>query len=338
MTAPLTFGYLYDFRNPAPWRKPWADLYAQILDFAPWTERLGFSGAWVPEHHGSDDGYMPSPLVALSAIAARTKTLKIGSAVALAPLHHPVRFAEDAAVVDIVSGGRLEVAVALGYRRRETNAFGIDFKTRVSRMNEFLEIVRRLWAGETFSYEGRHYNLTDTSISPRPLRGHIPLLVGGFSEKALARAARLGDGYFGSLDVCDLYRAQVQACGKDPAAAKIYLENVFVLVAEDPEKAMAELGPYYHYVNNVYGEWLTEDQYDNRIDLEHAPKTLSLDAFKASGILRILTPDQAIEMYRAMLEKAPVEHVMLMVPPGLPLDRFARYAEVFANEVIPAFR
>src|SRR3546814_816672 len=84
----LTFGYLSDFRNPAQWRRPWAELYADILDFAAHTETLGFDGAWVPEHHGADDGYMPSPLVALAAIAARTKTIKLGSAIALAPLYH----------------------------------------------------------------------------------------------------------------------------------------------------------------------------------------------------------------------------------------------------------
>ena len=111
----LTFGYLYDFRNPAPWRRPWAGLYAAILDFAAYTETLGFHGAWVPEHHAADDGYMPSPLVALAAIAARTKRMKLGSGIALAPLYHPVRFAEECAVLDHLSGGRLEMAVAIGY-------------------------------------------------------------------------------------------------------------------------------------------------------------------------------------------------------------------------------
>jgi hypothetical protein len=91
----LTFGYLYDFRNPAAWHRPWTDLYAETLEFATWTETVGFEGAWVPEHHAADDGYQPSPMVTLAALAARTKRMRIGSAVALAPLYHPVRFAEE---------------------------------------------------------------------------------------------------------------------------------------------------------------------------------------------------------------------------------------------------
>src|ERR1700756_4412128 len=103
MSVKLTFGYLYDFRNPPQWHRPWAELYAETLDVIAETEALGFQGAWLPEHHLANDGYLPSPLVALAAIAARTKTMRIGTGVALGPLHHPVRFAEDAALVDILS-------------------------------------------------------------------------------------------------------------------------------------------------------------------------------------------------------------------------------------------
>ena len=130
----LTFGYLYDFRNPTQWHRAWADLYAETLEVIAWSESAGFKGAWLPEHHGAEDGYMPSPMVALAAIAARTKTINIGSAVALAPLYHPVRFAEECAVLDILCNGRLEMAVAIGYRRRETDGFGVDFTKRGARL------------------------------------------------------------------------------------------------------------------------------------------------------------------------------------------------------------
>src|SRR3990167_5118163 len=109
MSVKLSFGYLYDLRNPPQWERPWPQVYAETLDFIEWTETVGFDGAWVPEHHGAPDGYIPSPLVALAAIAARTKRMKIGSGVALAPLYHPVRFAEDCAVLDILANGRLEM-------------------------------------------------------------------------------------------------------------------------------------------------------------------------------------------------------------------------------------
>lgn len=335
MKQRMTFGYLYDFRNPREWRRPWADLYAETLDFITWTESVGFEGAWVPEHHGADDGYVPSPLVALAAIAARTKTIKLGSAIALAPLYHPVRFAEECAVLDILSNGRLEMAVAVGYRRREADAYGIDFSSRGRRMDEFLGIVRRLWAGETFSYEGKYFTLKNASIVPTPVR-HIPLYLGGFTDKALERTAKFGDGYFGNLEVWDLYLEKLRTCGKDPASARIRIQGLFVLVAHDPEKAMHEMAPHFHYVNNAYGAWLNEDRASTGFD-GTLLKPMTLEAFKASGILRILTPGEAIDMFSAMLSKVPVEHFTMMLPPGLAPSKFAEYAEVFAKEVIPAF-
>jgi alkanesulfonate monooxygenase SsuD/methylene tetrahydromethanopterin reductase-like flavin-dependent oxidoreductase (luciferase family) len=334
----LTFGYLYDFRNPPTWRRPWAELYAETLDFITWSESVGFEGAWVPEHHGAEDGYMPSPLVALGAIAARTKSMKLGSAVALAPLYHPVRFAEECAVLDNLSNGRLEMAVAVGYRRREADGYGVDFSTRGRRTDEFLEIVTRLWAGDTVSYEGKHFVLKHASIVPTPIRGRIPLYMGGFTDKALERTAKYGDGYFGNMEVVDLYHEKMRAAGKDPATGRIRIQGLFTVVAHDPEKALHELAPYFHHVNNTYGQWLNEDRAATGMGDKALLKPMTLEAFKASGILSILTPAQAIRLFTDMLAKAPVEHFMMMLPPGLPAAKFTEYAEVFAREVIPAFR
>lgn len=336
MPPKLTFGYLCDFRNPPQWHRPSADLYAEVLDFISWSETVGFEGAWVPEHHGAEDGYMPSPLVALAAIAARTKRIRIGSAIALAPLYHPVRFAEECAVLDILSNGRLEMALAIGYRRRETEAYGVDFSKRGSQFDEFLEIVRKLWAGETVSFEGRHYTISNAAIMPTSPRGQIPLYIGGFAEKALARVAKYADGYFGNENVCGLYADKLREEGKDPAAARIRIQGLFLTVARDPEAAMEELAPYFHHVNNTYGQWLNEDKASGIDDV--ALKPMSLEAFKTSGILKILTPEQAIDYFRAMQARIPVEHFMMMLPPGLPPAKFMPYAELFANEVIPAFR
>ena len=338
MKTRLTFGYLCDFRNPQAWRRPWADLYAETLDFIAWSESIGFEGAWVPEHHGADDGYVPSPLVVLAAVAARTKTIKLGSAVALAPLYHPVRFAEECAVLDILSNGRLEIAVAVGYRRSEAEAYGVDFSTRGRRTDEFLEIVTRLWAGEKVSYEGKYFALKNASIVPTPPRGRIPLYIGGFTDKALARTARFGDGYFGNLEVVDLYQEKMRALGKDPANARVRIQGLFTVVAHDPEQAMHELAPYYHHVNNTYGQWLNEDRAATGFGDTALLKPMTLEAFKASGILSILTPGEAIEKFNEMLSKAPVEHFMMMLPSGLPPAKFTEYAQVFANEVMPAFR
>ena len=333
----LTFGYLYDFRNPPPWQRPWAELYAETLDLIAWSEGIGFEGAWVPEHHAADDGYMPAPLVTLAAIAARTRTLKLGSAIALAPLYHPVRFAEECAVLDILSNGRLEMAVAVGYRRLEAQGYGVDFSTRGRRTDEFLEIVRRLWAGESVTFAGEHFQIAGATITPRPTRGHIPLYLGGFTDKAIERTAKFGDGYFGNEEICDLYAEKLRTAGKDPASARVRIQGLFLTVAADPEAAMEELAPYFHYVNNAYGKWLSEDRAATGFD-DSTLQPMSLDAFKRSGILKILTPSQAIDYFNRMRQRAPVEHFMMMRPAGLPAARFKAYAELFAAEVMPAFR
>ncbi len=336
MNGKLTFGYLYDFRNPPQWHRPAEALYAETLDFATWTESVGFTGAWVPEHHLAEDGYMPSPLVTLAAIAARTKTIRLGTAVALAPLYHPVRFAQDCAVLDILSGGRLDLALAIGYRRRETAAFGVEFGKRGRQFDEFLEIVTRLWAGETVDYAGQFFSFTGAKLMPPAPRGRVPLYIGGFVAKAMERVAQYADGYFGNVEAVPAYLEALAAAGKELSAAKVRVPELFTLVARDPEAAMTELAPHFHHVNNSYGLWAAEDQALG-VDTMRALGAMSLEDFKASGILRIYTPEQAIELFKGMATKMPVEHIMMGLPPGLPPAKFQPYAELFAKEVIPAF-
>ena len=332
MSVKLTFGYLYDFRNPSQWHHRWEDLYAQILDVVNWSEDAGFDGAWVPEHHLAEDSYMPSPLIALTAMAARTKRVKLGSGIALAPLYHPVRFAEDCAVLDILSGGRLEIGLAIGYRRREFAAFGVDFTKRGRIFDEWLQIVTRLWAGEELNFEGQHFTLAGAKLMPPAPRRRIPLYIGSFTDKSMQRVARYADGFIGSGDLCDLYANKLREQGKDIASARVRSTDLFLAVAHDPERAINELAPYYHYVNNSYGEWFNEDQSVEGL------RPMSLEEFKASGILQIMTPAAAIAMLQAKQKRMPLEHVMMMMPPGLPAARFIEYAQVFAKEVIPAFR
>jgi alkanesulfonate monooxygenase SsuD/methylene tetrahydromethanopterin reductase-like flavin-dependent oxidoreductase (luciferase family) len=333
MSIKLGFGFLYDFRNPAQWRKPSEALYAETLDIIAETEKLGFEGAWLPEHHLAEDGYLPSPLTVLAAVAARTKSMRIGTGVALAPLYNPVRFATDAALVDILSNGRLDLGLAIGYRKRETAAFGVDFTRRGARFDEFLQITTRLWAGETVDFAGRHFQIKGALLRPPAPRGSIPLYIGGFAEKAMERVARYGQGYIGSPDLCGLYAAKLAEQGKDVTSARIRVTGLTTVVARDPEAAMAELAPHFLHVNNTYGEFFAEDQALGMAGMK--PKTL--EEYKASGELQILTPEAAIAMFQDMQARMPIEHFMMALPPGLPAERFLRYAEDFAQDVLPAF-
>lgn len=336
MNGKLTFGYIYDFRNPPQWHRDWGSHYAELIDFAVWTEGQGFDAAWFPEHHIASDGYLPAPLIAASAVAARTSSLRVGTAVALAPLYNPVRFATECAVLDCISGGRLEVTLAIGYRRRETQAFGVDFAKRGAMFDEFLEIVTRLWAGETVTFDGKFYQIKQARLMPPPPRGRIPLYIGGFVPKAMERVARWADGYFGNIEAAPLYLGKLEAAGKDTATASMRLPELFTVVAENKAQAWDELAPHFHHVNNTYGEMAAEDQALG-VSGDRGLETMSLEAFKAAGIMRVLSPGEAIDLFQGMQQRAPVNHIMLGIPPGLPTERFKPYAELFAREVIPAF-
>lgn len=334
MPRPLTFGYLFDFRNPAECARPQHELYQGIIEAAVEVERLGFDGVWVPEHHVASDGYQTSPMLALAAIAARTSRIRLGSAVALAPLYDPLRFAEDCTVLDSIAGGRVEMALAIGYRRREYEALGLDFRKRGARLDEFLTIVRRLWNGETIDHEGEHFTVRGGFLGNRGPRDGVPLFIGGFAPKALARVARMGDGYFGNEEVCDAYLAELSKAGKDPADARIWLQGLTLVVAEDKAAAMDELAPYFLLANNGYAEWLAEDKASG---VENVFTPMTLDEYRKSGILKILTPGEAIDHFRRLRERVPVEHFIMAQPAGLAPERFLTYARLFAEEVMPAF-
>jgi alkanesulfonate monooxygenase SsuD/methylene tetrahydromethanopterin reductase-like flavin-dependent oxidoreductase (luciferase family) len=148
-TRKIRFGLWYDFRNPAQWRQPADRLYREVLEQIAWGENNGFDDVWLSEHHFVEDGYLPSILPAAAAIAARTNRIRIASGVLLMPFHNPIRLAEDIATVDVISGGRFELGVGIGFKREEFSGFGVSSKERGARTDQSLEIIRRALSGET---------------------------------------------------------------------------------------------------------------------------------------------------------------------------------------------
>jgi alkanesulfonate monooxygenase SsuD/methylene tetrahydromethanopterin reductase-like flavin-dependent oxidoreductase (luciferase family) len=194
-TAP-TFGLWYDFRQRLP-LGDYARFYAECLEEIEEGERLGFTGAWLSEHHFVDDGYLPSPLVAAAAIAARTRTMTIGTNVLLLPMHHPLRVAEDAAVVDLISDGRFVLGVGQGYVQHEFETLGFERKYRPSLFEEGIEVIRHALAEGRTGYKGRRWSFDDLPFGPRP-EGRLPVYIGAFADPAIDRAARLADGFLAS--------------------------------------------------------------------------------------------------------------------------------------------
>ena len=160
MPRRLRFGLWYDFRNPSG--RSFEDFYAETLDQIVWAEELGYGSVWLTEHHFVDDGYTPSPLVIGGALLARTTRLHMSTSLMLLPLHDPIRLAEDAATLSILSRGRFDLGLGLGYRKGEFTGFGIPARERASRMNEALPILRRLFAGERVTTAARSSTATKT--------------------------------------------------------------------------------------------------------------------------------------------------------------------------------
>src|SRR5262245_12350788 len=189
----MKFGFMYNFRNSPRFPTPRPRLYAEAFAHMQAAEALGFASVWVPEHHLSEDGYNPAPLPLLAAMAVQTSRVAIGTSVLLLPFHHPVRVAEEAAAVDNLSNGRLILGLGLGYRLAEFARYGIDRRTRGGRMEEGLDILRRCWTEDRFSFAGRYFQLQDVALGVKPVqKPHPPLVLGARGPRAAERAARLG--------------------------------------------------------------------------------------------------------------------------------------------------
>jgi alkanesulfonate monooxygenase SsuD/methylene tetrahydromethanopterin reductase-like flavin-dependent oxidoreductase (luciferase family) len=192
-TLEPSFGVLHDFRQPLPHRQGYGAYYAECLCEVEEAERLGFSCVWLSEHHAAADGFLPSPLVVASAIAVRTERIEIGTNILVLPLHHPLRVAEDAAVVDLLSGGRFVLGVGQSPTPQEFAALGVERRSRAARLEEGVEIIRRAWQKGETGFNGREWQLPDGPFGPRPER-RIPILIGAVSDKAVERAVRIADG------------------------------------------------------------------------------------------------------------------------------------------------
>lgn len=330
----LKFGLLYDFRNPPAWREPDTRLYAQTLEQIVFAEQLGFHSVWVSEHHFLEDGYLPSLFVMAGAISQRTSRVRIGTSVLLLPLHDPLRVAEDAAVADVLSDGRIDVGVGLGYREEEFTAFDVPRRQRPSRMEDSLQLLLKAWTQERFSYQGRYRSVENLALRPRPVqRPHPPIWMAASSTPAARRAARyrLPLTMRGGPAVVDAYRDALRGEGEDPDRFEI-LTRRSIYVTDDPEAAWAQIEPYIVYQTEAYVSW------ENPGVNAATDRSLSVrDRARQTWIIG--TPSEVIGAIRELQRSLHLTQLISFgVPPGMPPSLMQPAIERLAREVLPHFQ
>jgi alkanesulfonate monooxygenase SsuD/methylene tetrahydromethanopterin reductase-like flavin-dependent oxidoreductase (luciferase family) len=338
----MKFGLVEDFRNPAPWRRPFPELYEAILRQIERAEGLGYDEVFLTEHHFTEDGYSPSPLPIASAIAARTRRIRIGTFILLLPLYPPVRVAEDAATIDIISNGRLDLGLGQGYAANEFESLCLPRKERSARFHEGLELLLRLWNEERVTFEGKFHRVKDVTISPRPAQTpHPPVWIGARAEKAVRRAARLGCHLMATLgpDPAPAYVEELRACGRDPKDFQI-AQLRMVYVGESEDQAWDDTQDHIFSMMEYYGRILAEANDapgDDRMWRIEKPSDIRDSSFGRA--VMIGTPDQVARKIERFRKEFQATHfVMATQLPGMDPAKGTRALELFAKELMPAFR
>ncbi len=322
----MHFGFRFDLRNPGIAGTTMADRYAAALDMAQWADALGCISIAVSEHHGSPDGYLPSPIPMVAAMAARTSNVRFMIAALIAPFHDPLRLAEDLIVLDNLSRGRVDLIVGGGYVHEEFAMFDVPMSERGWRVTEAVTVLRAAFSGEPFEYRGRIVHIT-----PAPSRPGGPTIsLGGSSQPAAVRAARIADGFVPTTpDVWPFYRAEVQKLGRpDPGPSPVGATQVVALAA-DPDEGWEQMAPFFLHENNAYGVWQAQD------DMASPYHTVAgIDELRATGQYRVLTPEQFVEEQKA----APLPFAMLHpLCGGMPIELAWSSLRLFEHDVLPAF-
>jgi alkanesulfonate monooxygenase SsuD/methylene tetrahydromethanopterin reductase-like flavin-dependent oxidoreductase (luciferase family) len=304
------------------------DLYKAAIEMAAWAETRGGAAAVISEHHGSSDGYIPSPLVLASAMAARTESISISLAAALLAFYDPIRLAEDMCVLDIISKGRVSYVLGLGYRPEEFEMYGVNWKERGNVVEQKLRVLLRAKTGEAFEHERRRIRVTPQPYTP----GGPAVMWGGGSIAAAKRAGRHGLGFFAQGDTEGMLAAYQDSCreyGHEPGMIQIPADDsvTTMFVADDVDKAWDEIGEYILHDVKMYGEW--NPHAEHTASISHAQTVEELRA--TSPAHKIYSTDEAVEIVRG--------GGMLMLMPlcgGIPPEMAWPYLEHVADVVLPA--
>jgi len=320
----------HDFRAPDFGPASTAEIYTAALEQFRWADQQGWDFAVVSEHHGLDDGWLPAPLTIAGVIAGMTERIPLLLSASIVPLHDPVRLAEQIAVLDHATKGRVWTVAGAGYRPEEFEMCGADLKRRGKLLEEYVGVMLKAWTGEPFEWQGRTIKVT-----PKPYsQPHPTLLIGGGVEAAARRAARLRLPMMPMNEdsrLAEWYADEAAKTGFEGGFVMTPSGPTFVHVSHDPERAWEEIAPYVMYEAQTYAGFQTGGQHSTpMVDAE------TLDDLKRSPQYLVGTPDQVVE---AAGKVSPMGALTFNpLAGGLPPDLSWASLELFASEVMPRIR
>jgi alkanesulfonate monooxygenase SsuD/methylene tetrahydromethanopterin reductase-like flavin-dependent oxidoreductase (luciferase family) len=316
--------------------RPLTEVYREVLDQAVLGEQLGFRSWWLAEHHFAEDSHNPSQFPILAAAATRTSTIRIGTYVVLLPLHQPIRVAEDAATVDILSGGRLEIVVGAGPMPNECKVFGIDPKTSFGRTYEALEVIEKCFTGDEFSHHGKYFNFDGVRMTTKPVQQPGPrIYLAALGPQSLVRAGERGYS-LGSMVHTPLYPRYLEAqekAGRTRADFRLLSGPLAVHVAPSRDQAWDEAERGLH--------WWVEFYRRRGMPMPLAPVGELRDDPAASiyGVpFAVGTPDQVLEKLSAYKDLPMDEMAIQFNHPGMKAEHVKTSMRMFASELLPEIR
>ena len=324
----LRIGVCYDFRNPTDSGVKNETLYAQILEQVKWLDELGADLVWFTEHHFVEDGYLPSWIPVASAMASITKRVRFGTDICLMPFNHPIRLAEDLAVLDNISGGRVDLGIGMGYAPHEFRGFGFPIARRVSLMNEGIEVLQRCFTGERFSYHGNRYQFSDVRIEPGYVQENgPPLWIAAMSEAGAKRAAYYDTNFLPQglkSKSFDPWVKELKDTGRDPDNYRVGIIRS-ILVTDDLTADWLPIRESERYRMKLYQRFFEESGEGFGEEGEAVPQTW------IKGTAKECT-DQIIEFVKKF---GITDIVSMAVPPGLSVEQMAPSLERLFRDVVP---
>ena len=343
----MKFGLSFSVVVPPDGPLSWSQVAQDMVNLAPEVEALGFDSLHVLEHHFQKDGWNPSPLLTLAAVSAVTTTLGLTTDILVATLYNPVKLAEDTAVLDNLSNGRLTLGVAPGYVSEEFAGLMVPFENRVRRFEECMDIIQAAWTQDEFSYDGEFFKIPPTSLMPRPLQNpHPPIWYGVSGPKMLIKAAERNAIFVGSprhtvpelKEHVSAYRVACEQVGFTPTELPI---GRGLFIAPTRQEAIDIAGPAVtHLFRELYARKSAEGARELRSDdgtLIVDSSAVDFETFQERYIIG--TPDDAIERIQQLRDEVGMTELVAWTQlPGISGDQAIASARLLAKHVIPEFK